>query len=142
MIQVTPGIAIDENEIHQEFIQASGPGGQNVNKVATAVQLRFDVANSPSLPDEVRQRLFSLARKQITKEGVLIIEARRFRTQAANRQDAMERLVKLIRRSAQKPKVRRKTRPTRASQTRRLDAKRRRAQTKRLRSQIPEAADG
>jgi ribosome-associated protein len=142
MIQVTPGIAIDENEIHQEFIQASGPGGQNVNKVATAVQLRFDVANSPSLPNEVRERLLSLTPRRITKEGVLVIDARRFRTQGANRQDAMERLVGLIRKAAQKPQIRRKTRPTLGSKMRRLEAKHHRAKTKRLRSQIPEAADG
>jgi len=142
MIQVTPTIAIDENEIHQEFIQASGPGGQNVNKVATAVQLRFDVANFPSLPDEVRERLLSLTRRRITKEGVLVIDARRFRTQGANRQDAMERFVGLIRKAAQKRRIRRKTRPPLGSKMRRLEAKRRRAQTKRLRSQILEAADG
>jgi ribosome-associated protein len=142
MIQVTPGIAIDENEIHQEFIQASGPGGQNVNKVATAVQLRFDVANSPSLPDEVRERLLLLTRRRITKEGVLVIDARRFRTQGANRQDAMERLVGLIRKAAQKPQIRRKTKPTRTSKMRRLEAKHRRAKTKRLRRTVPEGSDG
>src|SRR4030043_2152001 len=133
MIQVTRTISIEENEIRQEFIQASGPGGQNVNKVATAVQLRFDVANSPSLPDKVRERLLSLARRQITKEGILIINARRFRTQGANRQDAMERLVELIRKAAQKPQIRRKTRPTLGSKMRRLEAKRPRAKTKRFR---------
>ena len=142
MIQVTPTIAIDENEIQQEFMRASGPGGQKVNKVATAVQLRVDVSNSPSLPDEVRERLLSLTRRRITKEGVLIIDARRFRTQGANRQEAMERLVELIRKAAQKRRIRRKTRPTLGSKMRRLEAKRRRAQSKRLRSQIPEAADG
>ena len=142
MIQVTPGIAIDENEIHQEFIQASGPGGQNVNKVATAVQLRFDVANSSSLPCEVRERLLSLGGRRITKEGVLIIDARRFRSQEVNRQDAMERLVELIRKAAQKPQIRRKTKPTRTSQMRRLEAKRHRAKTKRLRRSIPEGSDG
>ena len=142
MIRVTPGIAIDENEIHHEFIQASGPGGQNVNKVATAVQLRFDVANSPSLPYEVRERLLSLAGRRITKEGVLVIFARRFRSQKANRQNAMERLVELIRKAAQKPQIRRKTKPTRTSKMRRLEAKRHRAKTKRLRRTVPEGSDG
>ena len=142
MIQVTPTIAIDENEIHQEFVQSSGPGGQNVNKVATAVQLRFDVANSTSLPDEVRERLLSLTRRRITKEGVLVIDARRFRTQGANRQDAMERLVGLIRKADQEPQIRRKTRPTLASKMRRLETKRHRAETKRLRGPMPEASDG
>ena len=115
MIQVTRSIAIDESEIQEEFIRSSGPGGQNVNKVATAVQLRFDVVNSPSLPNDVRQRLISLARRRITEDGVLIIDARRFRTQARNRQDTIERLTELVRTAAQKPRIRRKTRPTLAS---------------------------
>jgi ribosome-associated protein len=142
MIHVTTGIAIDENEIHQEFIQASGPGGQNVNKVATAVQLRFDVANSPSLPYEVRERLLALAGRQITKEGVLIIHARRFRSQEANRQDVMERLVELIRKAAQRPQIRRRTKPTRTSKIHRLETKRHRAKTKRLRRTVQEGSDG
>lgn len=136
MIEITSSIAIEENEIQEEFIRSSGPGGQNVNKVATTVQLRFDVANSPSLPDEVRERLFSLARSRITEDGVLIINARRFRTQGRNRQDAIERLAKLIRTAAEKPRIRRKTRPTLASKTRRLEEKRRRTETKELRQRI------
>ena len=136
MIQITHNIAIDENEIKEEFIRSSGPGGQNVNKVATAVQLRFDVVNSPSLPDDVRQRLISLARKRITEEGELIINAQRFRTQRRNRQDAMERLIELVRKATQEPKIRRKTRPTLASKMRRLENKQRRAQTKRLRQHV------
>ena len=141
MIHVTRTIVINENEIQEDFIRASGPGGQNVNKVASGVQLRFDVANSPSLPDEVRQRLITLARRRITKEGMLVIDARRFRTQGANRQDAMERLMELIRKAAQKPRIRRKTKPTPGSNIRRLEAKHHRARTKRLRSHIPDAAD-
>jgi ribosome-associated protein len=136
MIPVTRTIAINESEIQEEFIRSSGPGGQNVNKVATAVQLRFDVANSPSLPDDVRERLISLARRRITEDDVLIINARRFRTQARNRQDAIERLAELIRRAAQKPKIRRKARPTLASKMRRLEGKRRRTETKRLRQRV------
>jgi ribosome-associated protein len=141
MIQVTPTLAIDESEIQQEFVRSSGPGGQNVNKVATAVQLRFDVAGSRSLPDDVRRRLLSLARRRVTEKGVLIIDAQRFRTQGANRQDAVERLVDLIRRAAEKPRVRRRTRPTPASKERRLTTKRRRSETKTLRRRTSDEAD-
>ena len=136
MIQITSSIAIDESEIQEEFIRSSGPGGQNVNKVATTVQLRFDVANSPSIPDEVRERLISLARSRITEDGVLIINARRFRTQGRNRQDAIERLAELIRRAAEKPRSRRKTRPTLTSKMRRLDGKHYRTEKKNLRQRI------
>jgi len=139
MIRVTGTITIDEDEIHQQFIRASGPGGQNVNKVATAVQLRFDVAHSPSLPEDVRERLTRLAGKRMTKEGCLIIDARRFRTQEQNRQDSVARLVDLIRQAAQKPKIRKRTRATLASKERRLESKRRRGKIKQLRRAGPES---
>ncbi len=136
MIAVTNSLFIDEREIHLEFVRSSGPGGQNVNKVATAVQLRFDAGHSPSLPDDVRERLISLAGKKITKDRVLVLDARRFRTQEQNRQDAIARLVDLIRRAAERPKPRRKTRPTRASRERRLESKRRRSEIKRRRNPV------
>ena len=137
MIQITPAISIDEGEIQEEFIRASGPGGQNVNKVATAVQIRFHVANSPSLPDDVRARLLRIAGRRITGDGLLIIDARRFRTQKRNREDGINRLVQLIRKASEKPKPRRKTAPTRASRARRLDSKHRRGETKRMRRPVP-----
>jgi len=133
MIHITRTIAIDESEIKQEFIRSSGPGGQNVNKVSTAVQLRFNITNSPSLPDDVRKRLAHLAGRRITEDGVLIIHAQRFRTQERNRQDAFDRLVKLIRKASERPKVRRKTKPTLESKRRRLEAKRHRSKAKRMR---------
>ncbi|MGD2251326.1 MAG: alternative ribosome rescue aminoacyl-tRNA hydrolase ArfB [Anaerolineales bacterium] len=133
MIQVTPTLALDERELQWEFTRASGPGGQRVNKVSTAVQLRFDVANTAVLPEDIRERLMNLGGKRITSEGILIIEARRFRTQEKNRQDALDRLIKLIRTAAEKPKKRRRTKPTKASEKRRLEEKRRRAETKRRR---------
>ena len=133
MIRITRNIALEESEIHLDFIRSSGPGGQNVNKVASAVQLRFDVANSPSLTEEVRQRLLVLAGKRITEDGRLIIVAQRFRTQGRNRQDAIDRLVELIREAAPGPKIRHKTKATLASKKRRLESKHHRAVTKRMR---------
>ena len=133
MIRVTDTISIDEREIHLQFIRASGPGGQNVNKVATAVQLRLDVAHSPSLPEAVRGRLTHLAGKRMAKDGYLLIDARRFRTQEQNRKDAVTRLIDLIRQAARRPKIRKKTKPTLASQERRLESKHRRGKIKHLR---------
>lgn len=130
MIPVTADIAIDEREISERFIRASGPGGQNVNKVSTAVQLRFDVRNSPSLPEEVRQRLERLAGHLMSDDGVIVITAQRFRTQERNREDALARLIALIQKAAEPPVPRTATRPTLASRRRRLEMKRHRSLTK------------
>jgi len=137
MILITAHITLDEREIQQDFIRASGPGGQNVNKVSSAVQLRFDVARSPSLPEYVRTQLTALAGRRMTRDGILIIEAERFRSQKRNRDDALQRLVALIREACEIPTPRRATRPTLASRKRRLDAKQRRGDTKRLRRISP-----
>jgi len=136
MIRITSQLAIDENEITLQFIRASGPGGQNVNKVSTAVQLRFDVAHSPSLPEDVRTRLMKLAGSRRTNEGELLIEAKRHRTQDRNRQDAIARLVELIRHATEKPKPRIATKPTKASKKRRLETKKQRSETKQARGRV------
>ena len=133
MLEITPAIRIDERELEYDFIRSTGPGGQNVNKVATAVQLRFNVGASPSIPMEVRQRLYRLAGRRISSDGILIIEARQYRSQERNRQAAQARLVRLIRQAAEPIKLRRKTRPNRAAIARRLEAKRKRGELKRRR---------
>ena len=125
MIDVTPVIGIREDELQFQFKLASGPGGQNVNKVATAAELRFDVAGSPSLPEAVRARLLALAGSRVTQEGELLITARRFRSQERNRQDAIDRLIALIQKAVEAPKPRVKTKPSRAAKQRRMDEKRR-----------------
>ena len=136
MIRITESIRLDEGEIRERFIRASGPGGQNVNKVATAVQLRFDVRKSASLPEEVRDRLVRIAGKRVTSEGVLVIEAGRFRTQEQNRRDARERLVRWVRKAAEPPRRRKKTRPSAASDKRRLEEKKRRGGIKKVRKPV------
>jgi ribosome-associated protein len=137
MIRITDHIAIDESELDESFIRSSGPGGQNVNKLSTAVQLRFDVRRSPSLTDEVRARLARLAGRRLTRDGVLIITAQNHRTQERNRADALDRLIELIRQAAVRPVPRRATRPTKASRRRRLDSKKRRSGIKALRGGAP-----
>jgi ribosome-associated protein len=132
MIQITSSFSIDESELQLAFVRASGPGGQNVNKVASAVQLRFDVGNS-LLPEDVKQRLKRIAGNKITSEGELLIEAKKFRTQEQNREDAMNRFAELVRRAFEKPKKRTKTKPTAASKEKRLKQKKQRADVKKLR---------
>jgi ribosome-associated protein len=132
MIEITPSLKIDERELQIDFVRASGPGGQNVNKVATAAQLRFDV-NASSLPEEVKARLVHLAGNRVTGDGVLLIEAKRFRTQEQNREDAIQRLVELVRKSSVRPRARKKTKPTQASKEERLKEKKKRGEIKKMR---------
>lgn len=138
VMYVTPTLFIDEKEIQESFIRASGPGGQNVNKVATAVQVRFDAAHSPSLPEEVRSRLLAMAGSRLTKEGVLVITAQRYRSQDKNRQDARTRLAALILRATIPPTQRIPTKPTRASKASRLAAKAHRSRLKQSRHILPD----
>lgn len=136
MIIITSTIKIKEDEIKFDFIRSSGPGGQNVNKVSTAVQLRFDVKNSPALSDDIRSRLVRLAGKRITEDGTLIIKAKSFRTQKQNRKNAVNRMIKLIQKAAEKPKTRFKTKPSLASKKRFIEAKKHRAGIKKMRSSV------
>lgn len=133
MIKISTSFFIPDDELLFTYIRASGPGGQNVNKVSSAVQLRFDVRNSPSLTDEVKSRLIILSRKKMTRDGVLVIEAKRYRSQEKNRSDAEQRFTALLQKALVRPKYRRPTRPTAASKMRRMETKKRKAQIKRLR---------
>src|SRR5215203_5338403 len=136
MLEVTPTIAIDESELSERFVRASGPGGQNVNKVATAVELKFDVANSSTIGEDVKARLRAIAGSRMSADGMLTIDARRYRTQPQNREDARERLAELVRQALVKPRRRRKTRPTKSSVERRIQTKQKRGQTKRARGGV------
>ncbi len=137
MLQITPTLAILDNELIFTFVRSSGPGGQNVNKVATAAQLRFDVRNSPSLPADVKERLIKLAGTRMTQDGILVVEAKRYRTQEQNRTDAEQRLVTLIQKAIVRPKKRQSTRPSAASQARRIELKKQRGKIKRIRQAAP-----
>ena len=141
MIHITPDISLEDNEIQLDFIHSSGPGGQNVNKVATAVKLYFDIINSPSLPEDIKKRLTAFGGKRVTQDGILVIDARRYRTQERNRQDAIERLSSLIGKAAKKPKKRKKTRPTEASREKRLKLKHSQGEKKVLRKAVDPFAD-
>lgn len=136
MISITQNISLEDNEIQMDFIHSSGPGGQNVNKVATAVKLHFDITNSPSLPEDVKRRLIVLGGKKITQDGILIIDARRYRTQERNRQDALARLSLLISKAEHRPKLRKKTKPSKASKEKRIKAKRYLGEKKQLRKTV------
>ena len=137
MIRITDRISIDDDEIEESFVRSSGPGGQNVNKLSTAVQLRFDVRRSPSLPNDVAVRLMGLAGKRMTKDGVLVLIAQNHRTQERNRAEAQQRLIELIRQAAVRPVPRRATKPTKASKQRRIESKKRRSNVKALRQSKP-----
>ena len=136
MIRVTPEISLDEKELEFEFVRSSGPGGQNVNKVSTAVQLRFDVRNSPNLKHDVKERIVKLAGRKITRDGVLIIHAYSFRSQEKNRRDAIRRLSEIITEASRAPRARKKTKPTLASKTKRLESKRKRSMLKEMRRAV------
>ena len=133
MVEISPSVSINDDEIQIDFVRASGPGGQNVNKVSSAAQLRFDIRSSPSLEADVKERLERIAGSRVTDDGILIIEAKRYRTQEQNRFDALQRLAALVQKALERPKTRRKTRPTPASRQKRLQAKRQRGEVKRLR---------
>ncbi len=142
MVEITPTLSLEDNELRFDFIRASGPGGQNVNKVASAIKLYFDVRQSPSLPDEVKERLAKLAGKRMTESGVLMIDARRYRTQEGNRLDATQRLVALIQKALEEPTPRKKTRPSAAARAARLAEKKRRSMIKRERRSQPPDWEG